>query len=266
MDNLIEIRNLTFKRGARFIFDDVSLTIKRGQLVAVMGPSGTGKTTLMQLITGQLKPLSGSIRVFGEEVPQLRGRALVRLRERLSILFQTGALFTDMDVGENLRFVLREKTKLPAEIIELLIAMKLQRVGLRGAAHLRTSELSGGMARRVALARAIALDPELMIYDEPFTGQDPISLGMLVQLVRDLNDGLKMTSLIVSHDVAEVAKIADRILLFSGGKLLADGPPAELYGSDHPEVHQFMHAEARGPVSFHYPAEDYHRQLFGARP
>lgn len=263
MDYLIEINNLTFKRGQRFIFDNVSLKIGAGELVAVMGPSGTGKTTLMQLITGQLRPDSGEIYVFGEPVHKLSLRALMALREKMSILFQTGALFSDLTVGDNIAFVLREKTRLPEELIQLLVAMKLQRVGLRGAANLRTAELSGGMARRVALARAITLDPELMIYDEPFTGQDPISLGMLVKLVRDLHDGLHMTSLIVSHDVAEVSQIADRILLFSNGRLLADGTPAALAASSEPEVKQFMHAEAEGPVRFHYPAPDYQHQLFG---
>ena len=247
MDYLIEINNLTFKRGQRFIFDNVSLKIGAGELVAVMGPSGTGKTTLMQLITGQLRPDSGEIYVFGEPVHKLSLRALMALREKMSILFQTGALFSDLTVGDNIAFVLREKTRLPEELIQLLVAMKLQRVGLRGAANLRTAELSGGMARRVALARAITLDPELMIYDEPFTGQDPISLGMLVKLVRDLHDGLHMTSLIVSHDVAEVSQIADRILLFSNGRLLADGTPAALAASSEPEVKQFMHAWATAP-------------------
>ena len=177
------------------------------------------------------------------------------------MLFQSGALFSDMSVAENVAFPLREKTRLDRRLIEAVALMKLQRVGLRGAAALMPAELSGGMARRVALARAIAFDPELMIYDEPFTGQDPISLGVLTRLVRDLNDGLRMTSFVVSHDIAEVSKIADRILLFSGGKLLANGAPAELYASTDPLVHQFMHAEADGPVAFHFPAADYAQGL-----
>ena len=206
-DWVVRVAHLSFARGSRKIFDDVSFEIARGEVVAVMGPSGTGKTTLMRLLTGQLRPDAGTVEVLGESL------------------------------------------------------MRLQRVGLRGAAALMPAELSGGMARRVALARAIAFDPELMIYDEPFTGQDPISLGVLTRLVRDLNDGLRMTSFVVSHDVAEVSKIADRILLFSGGKLLANGAPAELYASTDPLVHQFMHAEADGPVAFHFPAADYAQGL-----
>ena len=200
-DWVVRVAHLSFARGSRKIFDDVSFEIARGEVVAVMGPSGTGKTTLMRLLTGQLRPDAGTVEVLGESVPDLSRAALM-----------------------------------PAE-------------------------LSGGMARRVALARAIAFDPELMIYDEPFTGQDPISLGVLTRLVRDLNDGLRMTSFVVSHDVVEVSKIADRILLFSGGKLLANGAPAELYASTDPLVHQFMHAEADGPVAFHFPAADYAQGL-----
>ena len=239
-DWVVRVAHLSFARGSRKIFDDVSFEIARGEVVAVMGPSGTGKTTLMRLVTGQLRPDAGTVEVLGESVPDLSRAALMRLRRRMSMLFQSGALFSDMSVAENVAFPLREKTRLD-----------------RRAAALMPAELSGGMARRVALARAIAFDPELMIYDEPFTGQDPISLGVLTRLVRDLNDGLRMTSFVVSHDIAEVSKIADRILLFSGGKLLANGAPAELYASADPLVHQFMHAEADGPVAFHFPAADY---------
>ena len=247
-DWVVRVAHLSFARGSRKIFDDVSFEIARGEVVAVMGPSGTGKTTLMRLLTGQLRPDAGTVEVLGESVPDLSRAALMRLRRRMSMLFQSGALFSDMSVAENVAFPLREKTRLDRRLIEAVTLMKLQRVGLRGAAALMPAELSGGMARRVALARAIAFDPELMIYDEPFTGQD---------LVRDLHDGLRMTSFVVSHDVAEVSKIADRILLFSGGKLLANGAPAELYASADPLVHQFMHAEADGPVAFHFPAADY---------
>ena len=256
-DYVVRVAHLSFARGSRKIFDDVSFVIPRGEVVAVMGPSGTGKTTLMRLLSGQLRPDAGTVEVLGEQVPQLSRAALMRLRRRMSMLFQSGALFSDMSVAENVAFPLREKTRLDRRLIEAVTLMKLQRVGLRGAAALMPAELSGGMARRVALARAIAFDPELMIYDEPFTGQDPISLGVLTRLVRDLNDGLRMTSFVVSHDVAEVSKIADRVLLFSGGKLIANGTPAELYASTDPLVHQFMHAEADGPVAFHFPAADY---------
>ena len=260
-DWVVRVAHLSFARGSRKIFDDVSFEIARGEVVAVMGPSGTGKTTLMRLLSGQLRPDAGTVEVLGESVPDLSRAALMRLRRRMSMLFQSGALFSDMSVAENVAFPLREKTRLDRRLIEVVTLMKLQRVGLRGAAALMPAELSGGMARRVALARAIAFDPELMIYDEPFTGQDPISLGVLTRLVRDLNDGLRMTSFVVSHDVAEVSKIADRILLFSGGKLLANGAPAELYASTDPLVHQFMHAEADGPVAFHFPAADYAQGL-----
>lgn len=255
------IENLTFCRGQRIIFDDVSFSLNRGEVVAVMGPSGTGKTTLMRLITGQLKPDKGSITVLGESVHRLRRTKLMQLRRRISMLFQSGALFGDMTVGENVAFPLKENTRLDPKLIQAIVTMKLQRVGLRGAAHLMPAELSGGMARRAALARAIVFDPELMIYDEPFTGQDPISLGVLTKLVGDLNHGLRMTSLIVSHDVAEVSKIADRILLFAEGKLIANDSPAKLFAGCDPLVHQFMYAEADGPVAYHYPARDYFSEL-----
>lgn len=258
---VVRVEHLSFSRGQRKIFDDVSFVIPRGEVVAVMGPSGTGKTTLMRLLTGQLRPDSGTVEVLGESVPDLSRAALMRLRRRMSMLFQSGALFSDMSVAENVAFPLREKTRLDCKLIATVTAMKLQRVGLRGAAALMPSELSGGMARRVALARAIAFDPELMIYDEPFTGQDPISLGVLTRLVRDLNDGLRMTSFVVSHDVTEVSKITDRILLFAGGRLLANDTPAAVYASTNPLVHQFMHAEADGPVAYHYPAADYAAEL-----
>lgn len=260
-DVAVCIENLTFRRGQRHIFTDVSFSLNRGEVVAVMGPSGTGKTTLMRLITGQLKPDKGTITVLGERVDQLKRAALMQLRRRMSMLFQSGALFGDMTVGENVAFPLTENTRLDRKLIEAVVTMKLQRVGLRGAAHLMPAELSGGMARRAALARAIVFDPELMIYDEPFTGQDPISLGVLTKLVRDLNDGLRMTSLIVSHDVAEVSKIADRILLFADGKLIANDSPAKLFADNDALIHQFMYAEADGPVAYHYPAGDYFGEL-----
>ena len=260
--SLLELKDVTMAYGGKVkALDNVNLKVEKGDWLAVMGPSGTGKTTLMRLLSGQLRPDAGTVEVLGEQVPQLSRAALMRLRRRMSMLFQSGALFSDMSVAENVAFPLREKTRLDRRLIEAVALMKLQRVGLRGAAALMPAELSGGMARRVALARAIAFDPELMIYDEPFTGQDPISLGVLTRLVRDLNDGLRMTSFVVSHDVAEVSKIADRVLLFSGGKLIANGAPATLYASSDPLVHQFMHAEADGPVAFHFPAAAYAAEL-----
>lgn len=261
METIIELKNVSFKRGSRIIFDNVSLNIHQGELVAILGPSGTGKTTLTRLITGQLKPDSGEIWVLGEPIHRLNQKQLMLLRQKMSILFQAGALFTDMTVGENVAFPLKEQTQIPNELIDIIVALKLEKVGLRGAKNLFPHELSGGMARRVALARAIALDPQIMIYDEPFTGQDPISLGILVQLVKDLNEGLNLTTLIVSHDVLEVCQIAHKVLLFSGGKLLANDTPEALLNSNLPEIKQFMHAEPFGPVPFHYPAEDYFQEL-----
>lgn len=254
---VIVLENVSFHRGRRAIFDDLSFSLFKGEIVAVMGPSGTGKTTLMRLITGQVKPTHGKVWVFGQEVAHLSRSELMRLRRRVSMLFQNNALFSDMSVGENVAFPLREVINLPDELIEILVKIKLESVGLRGAMDLMPSELSGGMARRAALARAMAMDPEIMIYDEPFTGQDPITLGMLTRLVRDFNRSLEMTSLIVTHDVAEVSHVADRILLLSGGRLVALDKPEALYNSQDPLIDQFMHAKSDGPVPFHYPALDY---------
>ena len=254
---LVRIRGLRFARGSQAIFDGVDLDIPRGRVTAIMGPSGTGKTTLLRLIGGQLRPQAGSIVVDGEEVPRLRRRDLYRLRKRMGMLFQSGALLTDLDVFENVAFPLREHTRLPEPLIRDLVLMKLEAVGLRGARNLHPSELSGGMARRVALARAIALDPTMILYDEPFTGQDPISMGVLVKLIRLLNDALGLTSVIVSHDVAETAAIADYIYLLSGGKVVGQGSPDELEQSDSAWARQFLHGEPDGPVPFHYPAADY---------
>ncbi|UJF24553.1 ABC transporter ATP-binding protein [Suttonella sp. R2A3] len=254
---VVRLDHVRFQRGQRVIFDDVSLEIPAGEIVAIMGPSGTGKTTMLKLITGQLRPQSGEVYTLGQPVHRLNAAKLRALREDVSMLFQSGALFTDMSVGDNVAFVLREKTHLDPALIDVVVDLKLQRVGLRGAKNLMPSELSGGMSRRAALARAIVRDPRLMIYDEPFTGQDPITLGMLTRLIRDLNDGLGMTSLVVSHDIAEVASIADRIILIANQRVIAYDTPQALYASDDPLVHQFMHAESDGPVAFHYPAEDY---------
>ncbi len=254
---LVRIRGLHFRRGRRRIFDGINLDILPGRVTAIMGPSGTGKTTLLQLIGGQLRPSRGSVQFAGEEVSRLGQGALYRLRRRMGMLFQSGALLTDLDVFENVAFPLREHTTLPEAIIRDLVLMKLEAVGLRGARRLMPSELSGGMARRVALARAIALDPEMVMYDEPFTGQDPISMGVLVKLIRQLNDALGLTSVVVSHDVTETAAIADYIYILSAGRVVDHGTPAQLGRSQSPWVRQFMEGLPDGPVPFHYEAPDY---------
>ena len=258
---LVEIRGLRFARGSRLIFDGVDLDIPRGKVTAIMGPSGTGKTTLLKLIGGQLRPLEGTIRVDGEEVHKLSRDKLYQLRKRMGLLFQSGALLTDLDVFENVAFPLREHTNLPEPMLRDLVLMKLQAVGLRGARRLMPSELSGGMARRVALARAIALDPMMIMYDEPFTGQDPISMGVLVKLIRQLNDALGLTSIVVSHDVEETVAISDYIYLLSGGKVVAHGTPDDLGGSKSEWARQFLEGLPDGPVPFHYPAEEFAADL-----
>lgn len=259
---LVEVKDLHFSRGDSVIFSGLNLTLQPGKITAVLGPSGTGKTTLLKLIGGQLHPDQGSVRVLGESIHQLGRRDLFELRSRMGMLFQSGALFTDMTVFENVAFPLRVHTSLPEQMIRDLVLIKLEAVGLRGARHLMPSELSGGMTRRVALARAIALDPELLMYDEPFVGQDPISLGVLVQLIRRLNQALGLTSVIVSHDLAETLSIADYAYILAGGKVIAEGTPAELAASDQAEVRQFVGGLPDGPVPFHYPAVDYQDDLF----
>lgn len=260
---LIKIRGLQYARGDRLIFNDINLDIPRGKVTAIMGPSGTGKTTLLRLIGGQLSPLAGSIEVDGETLNNLSTKQLYALRKRMGMLFQSGALLTDLTVFENVAFPLREHTDLSESLISHLVLMKLHTVGLRGARDLKPSELSGGMARRVALARALALDPMMIMYDEPFTGQDPISMGVLVNLIRSINDALGLSSIIVSHDIHETAAIADIIHVISNGKVVASGTPDDLNQSDSAWVRQFMHGEPDGPVPFHYPAPDYHRDLIG---
>lgn len=257
MDNLIQIRGLQFRRGQRWIFNNVDIDIPRGKVTAIMGPSGSGKTTLLRLIGGQLYPHAGTIHVEGLNVPTLSLKELYVLRKRLGMLFQSGALLTDLNVFENVAFPLREHTRLPESLIRHLVLMKLQTVGLRGAYHLMPNELSGGMARRVALARALALDPLMIMYDEPFTGQDPISMGVLVRLIRSINDALGLTSIIVSHDVHETAAIADFIYIIANGDIVGHGTPSDLRNAPSPWVEQFMNAQADGPVPFHYPAPDY---------
>ncbi len=258
---LVRIRGLHFARGSRTIFDGVDIDIPRGRVTAIMGPSGTGKTTLLKLIGGQLRPAGGSVHVDGEDVHALSRRRLFRLRQRMGMLFQSGALLTDLSVFDNVAFPLREHTRLPESLIRQMVLMKLQVVGLRGARALMPAELSGGMARRAALARAIALDPMMILYDEPFTGQDPISMGVLVKLVRLMNDALGLTSVVVSHDVAETLSIADHVYLVADGRVVAAGSPAELRASEAPRVRQFLEGLPDGPVPFHYPAQDYAEDL-----
>lgn len=263
---LITVRNLSFRRGERVIFQNVDLDIPRGKVTAIMGPSGTGKTTLLRLIGGQIRPDAGTIEVDGLQVPELGRRELYQLRKRMGMLFQSGALFTDLNVFDNVAFPLREHTRLPNPLIRHLALMKLEAVGLRGARDLMPAELSGGMARRVALARAIALDPMMVMYDEPFAGQDPISMGILTKLIRTFNDALGLTSIIVSHDVKETAAIADYLYLISDGRIVEHGAPQELNRSTSPWVEQFMHALPDGPISFHYPAPSYASDLLPQAP
>ncbi|ROR29765.1 ABC transporter ATP-binding protein [Inmirania thermothiophila] len=262
-ETLVTIRGLRFRRGARLVFDGVDIDIPRGRVTAVMGPSGTGKTTLLRLIGGQLRPEAGSVRVGGVEVPRLGRDALYRLRRRIGVLFQSGALLTDLSVFDNVAFPLREHTRLPERLIRDIVLMKLEAVGLRGARDLMPAQLSGGMARRVALARAIALDPEMVLYDEPFTGQDPISMGVLASLIRTLNDALGLTSVVVSHDVAETTAIADYCYVLAEGRVVAHGPPQALRETDSAWVRQFLGGLPDGPVAFHYPAPPLAEELLG---
>lgn len=262
-DALVTIRDLHFARGDRVIFTDLDLTIVRGHVTAILGPSGTGKTTLLNLIGGRLHPDRGEVIVDGLSVSGLDTAGLYRLRQRMGMLFQSGALLTDLDVFENVAFPIREHTRLPESMIRTLVLMKLEMVGLRGARDLMPSELSGGMARRVALARAIALDPLMVMYDEPFTGLDPISMGVIVKLIRELNDALGMTSIVVTHDVDEACTIADHIYLVTDGRIIAGGTPADMRASQSPQVRQFMGGLPDGPVPYHYPARDYRQDLLG---
>ena len=253
---LIEIRDLVFYRGDRAIFDGVNIDIRRGQITAIMGPSGTGKTTLLRIIGGQLRPESGHVRIGGQDVCQMNRAELFAFRRNIGMLFQSSALFTDLSVFENVAFPMRVHTNLSESMINDLVLMKLNAVGLRGARDLMPSELSGGMSRRVALARAVALDPDLIMYDEPFTGQDPIAMGVLVSLVKGLNQALGTTSLLVSHDIHETVGIADYIYLIADGRVIGSGTPAELASTQNAMIKQFMHGHPDGPVPFHYPADD----------
>jgi len=262
-NNLIEIRDLHFKRGDRVIYKNISMDIPRGKITVIMGPSGTGKTTLLRLIGGQLRPQSGTVIVDGDNIPTLSTDKLFQVRKKMGMLFQSGALFSTLSVFENVAFPLREHTHLSNEIIRNIVLMKLQAVGLRGARDLMPSELSGGMARRVALARAIALDPLMIMYDEPFAGQDPISMGVLVELINQLNKTLGLTSIIVSHDVQEAISIADQIFIIADGTVIAAGSPDEVLKDPTATVQQFMKGLPDGPVPFHYPAPDYEKDLMG---
>ena len=260
-DSIIDIKQLSFSRGERAIFDNIDIRIPRGKITAVMGPSGTGKTTLLRLIGGQLKPDHGQILLEKDDIPRLSRKSLFKVREKMGMLFQSGALFTDMSVFENVAFPIRVHTDLSESMIRDVVLMKLHSVGLRGAADMMPSELSGGMARRVALARAIALDPDLVMYDEPFTGQDPIAMGVLVNLISRLNKALGHTSIIVSHDINETLAIADYIYLIADSKVLAHGTAEQLREQSSPQVRQFLEGLPDGPVPFHFPADDYIDQL-----
>ncbi|TMO64089.1 phospholipid ABC transporter ATP-binding protein MlaF [Pseudoalteromonas aurantia] len=264
---IVEIKDVTFSRGEKTIYKNMSFSVPKGKITAIMGPSGIGKTTMLRLIGGQLKPDSGDILFEGASIPNMTRRALYDARKNMSMLFQSGALFTDMSVFDNVAFPLREHTKLSEELIRLVVLMKLQAVGLRGASELMPSELSGGMARRAALARAIALDPELIMYDEPFAGQDPISMGVLVKLIKSLNEVLGLSSLIVTHDVTEVLSIAEHVVIIAEQGVIGSGTADEMLAHSSPLVQQFLQGLSDGPVPFHQPASSYEDALLiqGAR-
>ncbi|RZI65585.1 MAG: ABC transporter ATP-binding protein [Variovorax sp.] len=267
--SLIEFRDLRFGYGARAILDGVSFAVPRGKVTALMGASGGGKTTVLRLIGGQLRAERGEVLLDGQDVGRMDAGALYAARRRMGMLFQFGALFTDMSVFDNVAFPLREHTRLPEALVRDIVLMKLDAVGLRGARDLLPSEVSGGMARRVALARAIALDPDLVMYDEPFAGLDPISLGTAARLIRQLNDTLGLTSIIVSHDLEETFRIADHVIILANGAIAAQGPPDVVRQSADPLVHQFVNALPDGPVHFHYPGaavEDDFGTASGGRP
>jgi phospholipid/cholesterol/gamma-HCH transport system ATP-binding protein len=259
--NVAALHGVDFSIDGKAIFRQLDIAIRRGAVTAIMGPSGTGKTTLLRLITGQYRADAGRVVVEGRDVAGLSRRELYAMRRRIGMLFQNGALLTDLDVFENVAFPLREHAKLPERLVRNIVLSKLHAVGLRGAARLRPQQLSGGMGRRVALARAIVMDPQLLLYDEPFAGLDPISMGVVMRLIRSLNDALGISSVVVTHDVREISQIADSSYILSGGQVVASGTPAELREHPSPVVHQFMDGLADGPVTFHYPAPDYPAQL-----
>lgn len=253
MSEMISLKDVSLSFGQRVIFDNISMTIPKGKITAVMGPSGTGKTTLLKLMTKQILPQSGQVTVMGRDLGQLSRNELFDLRKQMGLLFQSGALFTDMSVFDNIAFALREHTKLSEDLINTLVLLKLEAVGLRALKDAKPSSLSGGQARRVALARAIVLDPQLLLYDEPFTGQDPISMGVLLRLIKSLNDVLDLTSIIVSHDVDEVLSIADYVYILSGGKIIAHGTSEEIKADQNIWVKQFIEGLSDGPVPFNLP-------------
>lgn len=252
----LECRHMSFRRNDNAIFKGINLSIKRGQITAILGPSGTGKTTLLKMFCGQLTPDTGEVLVDGHDLGELSRNEILQLRKRMSLLFQSGALFTDLTVFENVAFALREHTELPEHMIRDLVLLRLDSVGLRGTAQLMPSQLSGGMARRVALARSLALDPEFIMYDEPFTGQDPISMGVLVNLIKQVHVNLNLTSVLVSHDVNEALSIADQVFILAQGKIIGSGTPQAIQQSENPLVRQFLQGDAHGPVPFHYPANN----------
>ena len=260
---LVQLRNVTFGYGERGVLRDVSLTVPRGKVTALMGASGGGKTTVLRLIGGQARAQQGQVLFDGQDVGQMAHHALYAMRRRMGMLFQFGALFTDMSVLDNVAFPLREHTDLPEALVRDIVLMKLHAVGLRGARDLMPSEISGGMARRVALARAIALDPELVMYDEPFAGLDPISLGTAARLIRTLNDALGLTSILVSHDLEETFHVADQVIILGAGGVAAQGTPQEVMANPDPLVQQFVHARPQGPVPFHYPAPSLEQDFGG---
>ena len=259
--NVAALHGVDFSIDGKAIFRGLDIAIRRGEVTAIMGPSGTGKTTLLRLITGQLRADAGRVVVDGRDMATLGSRELYAARRRMGMLFQNGALLTDLDVFENVAFPLREHARLPERLVRGIVLSKLHAVGLRGAARLRPQQLSGGMARRVALARAIVMDPQLLLYDEPFAGLDPISMGVVLRLIKSLNDALGISSVVVTHDVREISQIADSSYILSDGQVVASGTPAELRDHPSPVVHQFMDGLADGPVKFHYPAPDYPAQL-----
>ncbi|GEN42262.1 ABC transporter ATP-binding protein [Pseudoalteromonas nigrifaciens] len=261
--SIVEVKDVCFSRGDRIIYKNMSFSVPKGKITAIMGPSGIGKTTMLRLIGGQLKPDSGDILFEGNSIPKMSRKVLYEARTKMSMLFQSGALFTDMSVFDNIAFPIREHTKLSEDLIRLVVLMKLQAVGLRGAKDLMPSELSGGMARRAALARSIALDPELIMYDEPFAGQDPISMGVLVKLIKSLNEVLGLSSLIVTHDVNEVMSIADHVIIIADQGVIGSGSPEQMRQHESPLVQQFLKGLSDGPVPFHFPAQTYADELLG---
>jgi phospholipid/cholesterol/gamma-HCH transport system ATP-binding protein len=260
-DNYVEITNLHFTRDGRVVFDSVNIEIEHGKITAIMGPSGCGKTTLLRLIGAQLCPDFGEVLVAGADIHSLHIKDLYDARRNMGLLFQSGALFTNLSVFENVAFTLREHTRLEEQMIHDLVLLQLEAVGLRGTRDLMPNQLSGGMAHRVALARALVMDPKLMMYDEPFTGQDPINMGVLIKLIKKLNDTLGMTSIIVSHDVAETLSIADYVYVLAQGKVVGEGSPQEILVDENPWVKQFIHGLPDGIIPFHYPAVDYKEDL-----